>query len=118
MNKFGKISVITSSTMLPISLLFSRIVEWQLKSANTDNVDITSGLAYLRPIIIVGFSLFAVFFITSIVSAVMGFRKDHDKTYSKLGIFISVVVLVLSIGLILVNGATDQAIKTYRTTQQ
>ena len=108
MNKFGKISIVTAGLVLPISLLISGLVTWHLKSTNPDNVDITAGLAYLRPILVTGYTLFISIWLVSLVSAVLGLKKDATAEYARLGLILLVLVTITSLGAgISAKGAGD-----------
>lgn len=118
MNKFGKISVVTSALMLPVATLVSSTVGWYLKSQNNHNVDITLGLAYLRPILVSGTIVFIVFLLASVIYAVLAIQKDSDKTYGKIGLLIVSLVLLLTLGAALANYKTDKSIDAFRTNKE
>lgn len=114
MNKFGKISVVIASLALPVTLLISGFVAWQLKEANPDSVDITASLAYLKQILGTTLVVFAVLWVMSLASALIGLKKDGSKEFSKLGILILVLVTVLSIGAGIANNKAGDAEDAYK----
>ena len=118
MNKYGKVSLFSASIMFPAAVFVSSIVGWILKSGNPDNVDITQGLAYLRPILVTGFSLFGILLAVSVVSAVLALKKDTDKTLGKLAIVLIVTIFILAAGSAIATTKTDNAIKDYRAAQE
>lgn len=118
MNKFGKVSVVSASMALPVSFVVSNVISWYLKSNNPDNVDITQGLAYLRPILVSGFVLFGVLIAIGFVAGVMALKKDQDRALGRLGLALAVSVLVLSSVAAVAANRTDAAIDTYRTQKE
>ena len=118
MNKFGKVSLFTAGIMYPAAAFIGGLVAWNLKSNNPNNVDITAGLAYLRPILVTGFTLFAVLFITSLVNGVIALKKDQDKNLGKLALILLATIAVFSIGAAIANAKTDDAISQYRTQKE
>jgi hypothetical protein len=66
--------VVLASIATPITLLVSGLVAWLYKSNNPDNVDITAGLAYLRPILI---STFATFGVLMLLRCISPFRAKN-----------------------------------------
>lgn len=109
MNKFGKISVIVASLALPVTLLVSGFVAWQLKESNPNSVDITSNMAYLKEILGTSLILFTTLWIVSLVCALIGFKKDSSKDFSKLGMLVLVLVTVFSIGAGMFTNAVGDA---------
>ena len=103
MNKFGKVSLFTAGIMYPAAALVGGLVAWNLKSGNRDNVDITAGLAYLRPILVTGFVLFGVLFATSLVSGVLALKKDQDKSIGKLALILLATIVIVSGGAAFAN---------------
>lgn len=118
MSKFGKISVFSAGIMLPVALFVSGLVAWSLKSGNSDNVDITQGLAYLRPILVTGFTVFGILLVVSLVSGILALKKDTDKTLGKLGLALLVTIVILSIGSAIATNKTDKVINDYKTTKE
>lgn len=75
MNKFGKISVFTAGVMFLVAAFFCALVAWNLKSSNRNNVDITVGLAYLRPILITGTILFVLILSVSAITRFLALER-------------------------------------------
>ena len=114
MNKFGKISIIAASTALPVALIVSGLVSWQLKSSNPDNVDITQGLAYLRPILVSSFIVFGVFIVLSLITGLLALKRDQDISLGKLGLVLAVTVLLLSTVAGVASNKASHSVDTYR----
>ena len=114
MNKFGKTSVVIASLILPVTLLLSSMVAWHFKETNPNNVDITAGLAYLKQILGTTLIVFAVLWVTSLVSALIGLKKDASKELSKLGLVVLALVTILSVGSGIANNKAGDAEEAYR----
>jgi ABC-type transport system involved in cytochrome bd biosynthesis fused ATPase/permease subunit len=118
MNKYGKVSLFSAGIMFPAATFVSGLIGWSLKSSNPDNVDITQGLAYLRPILVTGFCVFGVLLAISLVSGVLALRKDADKTFGKLGLALLITIFIVSAGSAIAASKTDHAIDDYRTAKE
>lgn len=114
MNTNGKRSVLFASLALPTTLVISGMISWYLKSHNPDNVDITAGLAYLRPILVSGFVTFIVMMLVSLLSGIRGLRQDTSKELSSLGIKLVIVLTVLSLAAGIASNGTSKAQDAYR----
>jgi fumarate reductase subunit C len=116
-NKFGKISLFTAGIMYPAAACIGGVVTWYLKTNNPDNVDITAGLAYLRPILVTSFAVFVVFFIISLITGVISIKKEPESFLGKFALVLLSVIIVLSAGAVVLNAKTDDAEKSYRKQQ-
>lgn len=114
MNKFGKLSIISASLLLPLTFLISGFVAWQLKESNPNNVDITSSMAYLKQILGTTLVVGAVVWVFSLAMALMGIKKDASSELGKLGLLALVLVTVFSIAGGMVNNAAGDAEEAYR----
>ena len=77
---YGNLSFTIISLTLPLTLLFGKVHEWWLKSRNPDNVDITAGLAYLRPLLVSSLVVFFVLVALAVITGVLGLKRDEDKS--------------------------------------
>ena len=118
MNKFGKTSIITAGLMLPSSLLLSGLVAWHLKSTNPDGVDITAGLAYLRPILVTGYAIFIAIWLVSLICGILGLKKDTSPEYSRIGLILLVLITVTSLGAGIASRGVADAEDAYRAQMQ
>lgn len=114
MNEFGKKSLITTSLLLPITLAASSLVSWYLKTNNPDGVDITQGLAYLRPILIVSFSTFLVGWLMALIFGIIGLKKDEAPQTSKLALALLVAITILSTTAAIANSKAGHAEDAYQ----
>ncbi|MCA9308738.1 hypothetical protein KC973_00010 [Candidatus Saccharibacteria bacterium] len=113
-NKFGKISIIAAGLVLPASLVFGGLVTWYLKSNNPDGVDITAGLAYLRPILVTSFVTYGVIWIISLVAGLIGLRRDASDELSRIGLTLLVLISILSVVSAVSSSQVSRAEDTYR----
>jgi uncharacterized Tic20 family protein len=118
MNKFGKVSIFSAGLMFPVAAFIGGLVAWNLKSNNPNDVDITQGLAYLRPILLTGIVIFIVLLLLSVVTGILALKKDTDRSFGKVGLALLVSVLIFSGGAALANKKTDDAIDSYRTAKE
>ena len=114
MNKFGKVSIITAGLMLPTAMFISGVIAWHLKSTNPDGVDITAGLAYLRPILVSAYSIFGAIWLVSLVCGVLGLKRDTSPDYSKLGLILLILVTITSVGAGITSKGVSDAEDAYR----
>jgi putative copper export protein len=116
MNKFGKVSIVTSSLVLPLTTLISGLVGAYLKSNNPNNVDITSNMAYLKQILGATLIVFVTLWVLSLLLALIGLKKDTDSAFSKLSLIILPLILIVSIAAGMATNAAGDAEDTYRNT--
>lgn len=117
MNKYGKVSVISAGLVLPLALLAGNIVAWNLKSSNPDGVDITAGLAYLRPILITSFVVYGLVWLTSLVAGLLALKRDKVNELGKTGLVLLVLITVLSLCSAITAGKVSDAEEAYREQQ-
>jgi len=89
---------------LPIAWIGGQLVAGILKGSNPDNVDVTQGLAYLRPILITAGVLFAIVWVVALVVA-LGRRRRGDTLPVKL----LALHTVVAVALLLSNAYADRA---------
>ncbi len=120
MNSNGKRSIVLASLALPVALIISGSIGWYLKTHNPDNVNITSGLAYIRPILGSALISFGAFMLAAFLCALRGLRRDTSRDLSVLGLSLIVVLTVLSITAGITHKGGGDAEDAYRTekTQQ
>lgn len=114
MNKFGKISIISAALALPLTLLVSGIVAWYLKSSNPDGVDITYALAYLRPTLLTAITCFISLSLVSLLSGILGLKKDESNEFSKIGLLIIVLVAIFSFSAGIISKKTSDSESNYQ----
>ena len=91
---------------LPIAWIGGQLVAGILQGSNPDNVDVTQGLAYLRPILITAGVLFAIVWVVALVVA-LGRRRRGDTLPVKL----LALHTVVAVALLLSNAYADRAAK-------
>lgn len=117
MNRFGKISVLLAGLALPTAILLSGLVGYYLKSNNPDGVDITAGLAYLRPILLTAFISYGFLWAVSLVSGVLGLKRDTSAELSRAGLLLLALVTIVSLAAGITNKNIADAEDAYRAAQ-
>jgi uncharacterized membrane protein len=117
MNKDGKRAIICAALALPLSLVVSGTIAWYLKANNPDNVDITAGLAYLRPILVSAFVTFGVLMLVAFVSALRGRRRDASPELSTLGLALIITLVLVSLVAGVASNRASKAEDRYRDQQ-
>lgn len=112
------IAITLVTLALPATLLVAYSVGAYLKSTNPDNVDITQGLAYLRPILISGWVTFGVIAASVCGLIVMMYRREGNFVQAKLPLTLLVILCVLLGILLVVNSYTNELHKEYRESNQ
>jgi len=113
-NVYGTWSIIFAGLALPITVLVVGVVSWYFKSTNPDNVNILASLAYLRPILLSSIATFVVVMLAAIVCALLGKRRDESPQLSNIGLFLVVVVSVLSLFGAIAHSNAGDAEEAYR----
>ncbi len=114
--KHARISLAAAALTLPAALMAGNLTALILKSSNSDNVDITAGLAYLRPILVVSFTTFGLLCLISLIFGIIGLRKG-DRSLSKFSLVLLVTILVVSLAAGLLQKQTDQLERDYSEKQ-
>lgn len=100
----SRLSVWSAGLFLPLNLLVGQSLALYLKSSNPDNVDVTQGLAYLRPILLTSLTLLVVTWLFSLTTGLKGLKSDDPST-ARMGLGLLAVITVLSLVLAAVNGS-------------
>ena len=114
MKKYGNISFALVTLAFPVSLFVGKILEWSFKARNPDGVDITAGLAYLRPLLLSSFSVFAVIAAAAVAYALLGIKRDSDSSTAKNALIILVVSVILFGGAAFADRKISQTEDRYR----
>lgn len=112
--KYGRLSLGLTALTLPSALLLSSLVSWYYKANNPDDVDITQGLAYLRPILVTGLVAFLVPAIVALVSGLLGLRRDEDPTLARYALVLLAIATLLGLLAGVANGRAGSAEDDYR----
>lgn len=98
MNYNGKRSILLAGLALPLATLTGNSIAWYLKTYNPDNVDVSAGLAYLRPVLLSGVSVFAVCIIGGIIYGLRGIKRDTDRQLAAAGLLLVALIVLVSLG--------------------
>lgn len=80
---------------LPVGWTVGSLVAWWLKSTNPDDIDVTQGLAYLRPILLSGFGALALTAVVALVVALRARRTGNGLPLNLLLVHAAVTIVVL-----------------------
>lgn len=89
-------AAIVANLPLPAAWIVGNLVGGFLKSTNPDNVDITHGLAYLRPILVSAFATMAVVAVLALVLAMRRRRAGDTLPLNLLVVHVIVAAVVLA----------------------
>lgn len=109
------VAVTLSALIIPFSMVVGATTAVILKSNNPDNVDITNGLAYLQPTLLIGLSAGVVIGLIVIALIVRMYRRDHDFSNAKLPLMLLIATVVLFGTFALLNSYTGAVEDQYRT---
>lgn len=116
-NLFGKLSLIAASLVLPATIFIGLLANWWYKANNPDNVNIAHGLAYIKPLMTIAIVVFVTIVLVGVVTAIIGLKKDEDKSLAKVGLILVGSVVLLSVGSALINGRIDKLEEDYTKEQ-
>lgn len=116
MNRNGKLSIVFASLVMPLTFLLSFAVSVHLKGTNPNQVDVTAGLAYLRPILITAIVSVIGCIVLSIIFAIRSINIDKDKSLGKFALILLAGLFILFvIDTKLINKNTDIIDDAYKT---
>lgn len=95
--KFGSLAILSTALLVPLAIFAGSSVEYILKRTNPDHVDITLGLAYLRPMLASGIGVAVALTICSITLALMGLKKDENRRLAKFSLILLSVILLSAV---------------------
>lgn len=95
----GIVSITAAALLIPTTQIVSHLVGFNLKNSNPNDVDVTAGLAYLRPILLSAIATVTIIALIGFVSGILAVKKDDDKRFGKLGL----VLLVICFGMLIVS---------------
>lgn len=99
--------------LLPLTMLASAVAAAIYKSANPDNIDITTSLAYLRQTMIVAIVVFALLVATIVGLIVKMYRRDRNFAQAKLPLVLLVSTVGIIAILLVVNAYTNSVQEQY-----
>lgn len=109
MNKYGKISIVSAALAIPLGLLASISMSWTLKSRNVANINVSSEITYLTEILATLMIAFSLILLVSLVTGVIGRKKDDNSEFAKLGLILVLIISIVGIGLLSFNSLYNKA---------
>lgn len=103
--KSAQVSIVCAAILLPVTILFSKVIEYILKSVNPSNVNIYHQLAYLSPILISSIVLYAIIFTVGMLSGVYALKSSSGK-FARLSLILLSVEIVMAVTSLLLQRAT------------
>lgn len=98
------VAIVLAGVVLTAPFALGRLLELVLKGVNPDGVDVTADLAYLRPLLTMGFVLVVVAFVAAVGAAVVATRRDGRRAARPAWILLAaqavlvVVILLATVG--------------------
>lgn len=71
-----RLALMLSASVFMLPYAVGRVLEIIVKAINPDNVDVTNGLAYLRPLVYIGIALYAVMLVATVLVLVRLQRSE------------------------------------------
>lgn len=96
-NNTGKSAVILAGSVLPAAYLTGMVVGQVYKHYNTAGVDINSGLAYLRQILISSFAVWGIVAASALVATILAYRQGDREN-----VRLAAILLFIQLGIFLV----------------
>lgn len=112
------IATVMAALAVPVTLLMAQLVGVYYRSSNPDNVDITQGLAYLRPIMVAAWLTFGVMVALVVALISKMYKRDGNFAQAKLPLSLLVVIVIVMGGWMAVNSYNDQVVNEYRQSQE
>lgn len=103
--KSTQLSLVCAAILLPSTILFSKILEYILKSTNPSNVNIYHELAYLSPILISSIVFYSIIFVIGMTSGIYALKSSSAK-FARLSIILLSVEFVMAVASLLLQRAT------------
>ena len=98
------VAIVLAGLVLTLPLAVGRLLELVLKALNPADVDVSSGLSYLRPLLVTGVVLVIAAFVAAVVAAGGASRRDGRRAARPAWILLAaqavlvVVILVATVG--------------------
>lgn len=106
-------TVVLSSLVIALPMLFGKVIEAAIDAANPANVDVSQGLAYLRELLGFGFGFLGVLLLIIAALIVHLHRRGHSIA---LPLTILIVQLVVGVLVLLMTGVVDGIEDAYSST--
>lgn len=98
------VAIVLAGLVLTLPLAVGRLLELVLKALNPADVDVSAGLAHLRPLLVTGVMLVIAAFVAAVVAAGVATRRDGRRAARPAWILLAaqavlvVVILVATVG--------------------
>lgn len=110
-SRMRTLAIVMAAGSLFAAIAIGKLIELVLKAVNPDDVDVSNGLAYLRPLLITAWAIGIVLFVATIVVIVTVHRREGAAaarpawTVFIVQVVLVVIILALEAALRTVTGA-------------
>lgn len=96
------VSIVCTSLLFPATYLFGMVIGYILKSLNPSQVNITSGLAYLAPIIYSSILVYIILLMTALITGLMAL-KTTAKKLAQLSLALLSLIFVMTVIMVILQ---------------
>jgi hypothetical protein len=107
------VTVVLSSLVIALPMLFGKVLEAALDSANPADVDVSQGLAYLRELLGFSFGFLGLLLLVIAALIVQLYRRERRFAAISLPLTILVIQLVVGLLVLVMTGIVDSIEDAY-----
>jgi hypothetical protein len=109
-------TVVLSSLVIALPMLFGKLIEAAIDAANPAKVDVSQDLAYLRELLGFSFGFLGILLLIVIALIVQRYRKHRSFSAIALPVIVLVAQLVVGLLVLLMTGVVDGIEDAYSST--
>jgi hypothetical protein len=102
-------AILLSSLVIPLPIFVGRLVEVILDTANPNNIDVASPLAYLGQILGISFGVLGALMVVIVIVYLIVYRRHRTLDALKLPLLILALQIVLGVLILLFNAIVNNA---------
>ena len=112
-SRLHTVATVFASLLIPLPLLFGKLIEAGLDAANPADVDVSQDLAYLRELL--GFSFGFLGLLVLVIAALIVTLYRRERRFSAIALPVTILVVQIAVGLLLLvmTGVVDGIEDTY-----
>jgi len=106
-SRLHTVATVFASLLIPLPLLFGKLIEAGLDAANPADVDVSQDLAYLRELL--GFSFGFLGLLVLVIAALIVTLYRRERRFSAIALPVTILVVQIAVGLLLLvmTGVVD-----------
>ena len=106
-SRLHTVTTVFASLLIPLPLLFGKLIEAGLDAANPADVDVSQDLAYLRELL--GFSFGFLGLLVLVIAALIVTLYRRERRFSAIALPVTILVVQIAVGLLLLvmTGVVD-----------